>query len=185
MDQNNKGGATVVVKKVGDAMFRLLAMAMALCLLLMLILVFGNVVMRYAFNSGIMISEEVARMTFVWLIFIGSVLAFRSKQHLAVNMMVVRLPIKTQKLIHVVRQLIILAVLWLLIDGGWAQTIIGLSTITPVAGVPIAVFSGAVWFSAVAMAMMLVADLIVAIRAPAVVENAPKFLTSLDYIEDI
>jgi len=151
----------------------------------MLILVFGNVVMRYVFNSGIMISEEVARMTFVWLIFIGSVLAFRAKQHLAVNMLVVRLPVKQQKVIHILRQLVILAVLWLLIDGGWAQTIIGLSTVTPVAGVPIAVFSGAVWFCATAMALMILADLYVAIRAPATSGNASKFMTSYDYVEDI
>lgn len=184
MAVNNQSGAAAV-KKLGDAMFRLLAMVMAFCLLLMLILVFGNVVMRYAFNSGIMISEEVARMTFVWLIFIGSVLAFRSKQHLAVNMLVTRLPIRLQKAIHVIRQLLILAVLGLLIDGGWTQTLIGFSTVTPVAGVPIAIFSGAVWFCAMAMAMMLLADLYVAIKAPAVPENASKFLTSLDYIEDV
>lgn len=182
---NEKSRTAVLAKKAGDALYGVLTVLMALSLITMLILVFGNVVMRYVFNSGIMISEEVARMTFVWLIFIGSVLAFRAKQHLAVNMLVVRLPVKQQKIIHVLRQLLILAVLWLLIDGGWAQTIIGLSTVTPVAGVPIAVFSGAVWFCATAMALMVLADLYTAIRAPALPENAPKFQTSYDYIEDI
>lgn len=173
------------MKKAADVVYGMLTVVMALSLLLMLVLVFGNVVMRYVFNSGIMISEEVARMTFVWLIFIGSVLAFRAKQHLAVNMLIVRLPIKLQKVIHVLRQLLILAVLWLLIDGGWAQTIIGFSTVTPVAGMPIAIFSGAVWFCATAMAFMVLADLYIAIRAPAIPENALKFQTSYDYIEDI
>lgn len=173
------------MKQAGDAMFGVLTVIMAFSLLLMLVLVFGNVVMRYVFNSGIMISEEVARMTFVWLIFIGSVLAFRTKQHLAVNMLVVRLPLKSQKIIHILRQLFILAILWLLIDGGWAQTVIGLSTVTPVAGVPIAIFSAAVWFCAVAMAIMIIADLYIAIRAPATPQNALKFQTSYDTIEDI
>ncbi|WP_233208413.1 TRAP transporter small permease [Pollutimonas subterranea] len=182
---DDKSRAAVFAKKAGDVLHGVLAAVMAFSLLLMLILVFGNVVMRYVFNSGIMISEEVARMTFVWLIFIGSVLAFRAKQHLAVNMLVVRLPVKQQKVIHIVRQLLILAVLWLLIDGGWAQTVIGLSTVTPVAGVPIAIFSGAVWFCATAMALMILADLYVAIRAPAIPGNASKFLTSYDYVEDV
>ncbi len=185
MLENDKNKMTRSVGKGADLLFRLLTVVMALGLLLMLVLVFGNVVMRYAFNSGIMISEEVARMTFVWLIFIGSVLAFRSKQHLAVNMLVSRLPAKWQKIIHVIRQLFILAILWLLIDGGWAQTVIGMSTVTPVAGVPIAIFSAAVWFCASAMALMIVADLFVAIRAPATTENIPKFQTSYDYIEDV
>ncbi len=182
---NDKSTTALVARRMGNALYGVLTAVMAMSLLLMLILVFGNVVMRYVFNSGIMISEEVARMTFVWLIFIGSVLAFRAKQHLAVNMLVVRLPVKQQKVIHILRQLLILAVLWLLIDGGWAQTIIGLSTVTPVAGVPIAVFSGAVWFCATAMALMILADLYVAIRAPATPGNASKFMTSYDYVEDI
>lgn len=173
------------LKKIADGIFSLLTVVIAISLLLMLILVFGNVVMRYVFNSGINISEEVARMCFVWLIFIGSVLAFRAKQHLAINMIITRFSPTWQKAVHVLRQLTILAVLALLIEGSWAQTIIGLSTVTPVSGMPIAVFGGAVWFCAAAMALMTVIDLWVALRAPATSENTPQFMTSLDYIEDI
>ena len=45
----------------------------------MVILVFGNVVLRYGFNSGIMFSEEVSRFLFVWMVFLGSVLMLRYK----------------------------------------------------------------------------------------------------------
>ena len=45
-------------------------------LALMAILVFGNVVLRYAFDSGIAVSEELAWLFFVWLIFLGAILAF-------------------------------------------------------------------------------------------------------------
>ena len=37
----------------------------------MVVLVFGNVVLRYAFNSGLTMSEEVSRWLFVWLTFMG------------------------------------------------------------------------------------------------------------------
>jgi TRAP-type C4-dicarboxylate transport system permease small subunit len=37
----------------------------------MVILVFGNVVLRYGFNSGITFSEEVSRFLFVWMVFLG------------------------------------------------------------------------------------------------------------------
>ncbi|TEA70395.1 TRAP transporter small permease [Allopusillimonas ginsengisoli] len=166
-------------------MFAVLTMIIALSLLLMLLLVFGNVVLRYVFNSGITISEEVARMCFVWLTFAGTVLAFRAKQHLAINMLVDRFSPSTQKVVHVFRQLLILWVLWLMIDGGWDQTIIGFSTVTPVAGVSIAVFSGAVLFSAVAMALMTILDIYVALRTPAVPENTVHFRTSVDTVDDV
>ena len=37
----------------------------AILLAIMVVLVFGNVVLRYAFNSGIAISEELSRWLFV------------------------------------------------------------------------------------------------------------------------
>ncbi len=48
----------------------------------MVVLVFGNVVLRYAFNSGITVSEELSRWLFVWLTFVGAVVALRDHAHL-------------------------------------------------------------------------------------------------------
>lgn len=39
-------------------------------------------VLRYAFNSGIAISEELSRLLFVWLIFPGAVLASAQRIHI-------------------------------------------------------------------------------------------------------
>ena len=43
----------------------------------MVVLVFGNVVLRYGFNSGITISEELSRWLLVWLTFLGAIVALR------------------------------------------------------------------------------------------------------------
>ncbi|MFT0548121.1 TRAP transporter small permease [Allopusillimonas ginsengisoli] len=171
--------------RLADHLFAVLTIVIALSLLLMLLLVFGNVVLRYLFNSGINISEEVARICFVWLTFSGAVLAFRARQHLAINMVISRMPPGMQKVVHILRQLVILWVLWLIIDGGSKQTVIGFSTITPVAGIPIAIFSGAVLFSAVAMALMTILDLYVAVRTPASPGNVRVFRTSVDSIDEV
>jgi TRAP-type transport system small permease protein len=48
---------------------------LALCLAGMVIAVFGNVVLRYGFNSGINASEELSRLLFVWMVFLGATLA--------------------------------------------------------------------------------------------------------------
>ena len=48
-----------------DGCCRFLEVLIGLALAIMVVLVFGNVVLRYAFNSGITVSEEVSRWLFV------------------------------------------------------------------------------------------------------------------------
>ena len=57
----------------------------------MVVLVFGNVVLRYAFNSGITVSEELSRWLFVWLTFLGAIVALREHGHLGTEVLVSRL----------------------------------------------------------------------------------------------
>ena len=58
---------------------------LAALLLGMVLMVFGNVVLRYAFNSGIQVSEELSRFFFVWLTFIGAIVAMRDGTHLGMD----------------------------------------------------------------------------------------------------
>ena len=58
---------------------------MALCLGVMAIAVFVNVVLRYGFDSGIPASEELARLLFVWMVFIGAAAAYPAGEHMAVT----------------------------------------------------------------------------------------------------
>ena len=45
---------------------------MAACLGVMACSVFLNVVLRYGFGSGVAASEELSRLLFVWMVFIGA-----------------------------------------------------------------------------------------------------------------
>lgn len=69
-----------------DNFCRLLEAVMALLLAAMVVLVFGNVVLRYVFNSGITISEELSRWLFVWMTFLGAVVALKDNGHLGTDM---------------------------------------------------------------------------------------------------
>ena len=75
-----------------EGIFHLLKGLIALCLAVMVVLVFGNVVLRYAFNLGITVSEELSRWLFVWMTFLGAIIAMREHGHLGVDMLVSRLP---------------------------------------------------------------------------------------------
>ena len=61
--------------RIVDLYFKLLKLLIVLCMVAMIVLVFGNVVLRYAFNSGISVSEELSRWLFVWMTFLGAVVA--------------------------------------------------------------------------------------------------------------
>jgi TRAP-type transport system small permease protein len=55
------------LNKLIDGYCRILEWIIVAALTVMVVLVFGNVVLRYAFNSGITLSGEVSRWLFVWL----------------------------------------------------------------------------------------------------------------------
>jgi TRAP-type transport system small permease protein len=57
--------------------------AMALCLAVMAGSVFVNVVLRYGFGSGVAASEELSRLLFVWMVFIGATAAYPRGEHMA------------------------------------------------------------------------------------------------------
>jgi TRAP-type transport system small permease protein len=122
----------------------------------MVVLVFGNVVLRYVFNTGITISEELSRWLFVWLTFMGAVVALREHGHLGTDILVSRLPARCRKACFVVAQLAMLYVSWLLLRGSWAQMLINWETEAPVTGASVGIFyASGVLMGASALAILL------------------------------
>ena len=119
---------------------RALDMLSVLCLAIMVVLVFGNVVLRYTANSGITVSEELSRWLFVWLTFMGAVVALREHGHLGTDVLVSRLPAAGKKVCLVLAQVAMLYVSWLLLKDSWAQMVINADTEAPVTGASVGIF---------------------------------------------
>lgn len=119
---------------------RALDMLSGLCLAIMVVLVFGNVVLRYTANSGITVSEQLSRWLFVWLTFMGAVVALREHGHLGTDVLVSRLPAVGKKVCLVLAQVAMLYVSWLLLKGSWAQMVINADTEAPVTGASVGIF---------------------------------------------
>lgn len=142
-----------------DATFRLLEYAIAVLLALMVAMVFGNVVLRYGFNSGIVVSEELSRWCFVWLTFLGAVIALRERAHLGSDFVVSRLPVAGRRACLVLGRLIMLGATWLIFSGALAQTRINLNVDAAVTGASMAfVYSTGIVF-AVMTSLLLLRDL--------------------------
>ncbi|PDV87829.1 ABC transporter permease [Rhizobium sp. H4] len=129
--------------RIIDFYFFALKVAIALLLAAMVVLVFGNVVLRYAFNQGITSSEELSRIFFVWLTFLGAVVAMREHAHLGVDSLITRLPKPVAKLAVLLGYGMMLAATWLMISGSWTQTLINLHVSAPATGISMGFFYGA------------------------------------------
>lgn len=122
-----------------DRCVRALELAIGGFLALMVVLVFGNVVLRYGFNSGIVISEELSRWLFIWLTFMGAVVAVREHAHLGTDMLVSRLPVYGKKACLLASQLGMLYINGLFLSGSLAQARINWNVVAPVSGWSMAV----------------------------------------------
>jgi TRAP-type C4-dicarboxylate transport system permease small subunit len=147
------------VNRLLDGYCRLLDGLMALALAIMVVLVFGNVVLRYAFNSGITVSEEVSRWLFVWMTFLGAIVALKEHAHLGSDMLVSRLPTGGKKALLVIGHVLMLYFTWLIFSGSLQQAQINYDVEAPVTGASMAIFYGAGVVFAVSAGIFLVYEL--------------------------
>lgn len=138
-----------------DYLFRGLEVLLVALLAGMAIMVFGNVVLRYGFNSGILVSEEMARYFFVWLTFIGAVVTFRENAHLGVETLVQRFGRGSRLLCMVLSDLIILLCMAVFFWGTWKQYPINASMTAPVIGIRMNWIYGIGFFTSVGIGLMV------------------------------
>jgi TRAP-type C4-dicarboxylate transport system permease small subunit len=147
------------MKRLIDGYCKLLDALIALLLLGMVVLVFGNVLLRYGFNSGITISEELSRWMFVWLCFLGAVVAVKEHGHLGSDMLVSRLGPMGKKAFMAISLLAMLGCNWLLLTGSWAQARINLEVEAPVTGASTAIFYASGVVFAVSASLLMLREL--------------------------
>jgi TRAP-type C4-dicarboxylate transport system permease small subunit len=113
---------------------------MGACLAVMALAVFVNVVLRYGFGSGVPASEELSRLLFVWMVFIGATAAYPLGEHMAFTSLVGLLQKKPALMAVatvVIRLLVVLACV-LVARGAWQQVVVGLDSHSVVLGYPTA-----------------------------------------------
>jgi TRAP-type C4-dicarboxylate transport system permease small subunit len=147
---------TTMLDKAIDRVCGLFAILMVACLAAMVVMVFGNVVLRYGFNSGITVSEELSRWLFVWMTFLGAIVAVRKHTHLGTDALIARLPPAGKKACFVAAHALMLYMCWLMGMGAWQQTVINRETTSAVMQASMAWFyvSGVV-FAALAGVILL------------------------------
>ncbi len=134
--------------------FRLLELLVVLCMVAMVIMVFGNVVLRYAFNSGITISDEMSRYCFIWLTYIGAMVAMREGGHLGVDTVVKHLPVLGKKACLFLSEVLMLFCNGLFLLGTWKMHELQVSNVSPVVGISMIWIYGVGYVVAVVMGII-------------------------------
>ena len=136
--------------------------AMAACLGVMAVAVFINVVLRYGFGSGVAASEELSRLLFVWMVFIGATAAYPAGEHMAFTSLVgalKRRPVALSAMTVLIRLLVILGCV-LLAWGAWQQVLVGMGSRSVVLAYPAALLPLPALLCSAAIAVMAIFELI-------------------------
>lgn len=107
------------MEKSLDKLFRGVEILIGIFLAVMITLTFMNVVMRFFFSAGFSWSEEVARLCFIYLVYLGTIGAYRDNQHLGVEMLVEKASPFFKKLLYfLIQAMVIWMMVWLTV-GSW------------------------------------------------------------------
>lgn len=132
---------------------------LAFLLLAIVVMVFGNVVLRYGFNSGIDISEELSRWCLVWITFIGAALALKESRHLGVDAFVVRLSRRGRSICFFATRVAMLVVAVMFFLGSLRQTRMDWDVAAPVTGLSTGLFYGVAVLFGAAASLIIARDL--------------------------
>lgn len=144
---------------------KLLAVVTASAMAVIVLIVFLNVALRYIANTGLTWSEEIAVNLFVWVIFLGAILAGLDGLHIKVDMLTRQLPRKIQKIFLVISSMCVLFALGVLIIGGIDVVKVTNRNISAATGIPFSYISSALVVCAVCLVFITLYDTYKALRA--------------------
>lgn len=105
-------------KRLCDVLCALENMALIALFAIMTVTVFAQIVLRSLFNTTILEVEDIAKYSFVWLIFIGIARVFRADGHIAITFFTSRMPPKTAAIVdYVQRCLVTIFLMVMLVEG--------------------------------------------------------------------
>lgn len=104
---------------------------------IMAVMVFVNAALRYTINSGVIISEEISRYLFVWIIFCGAIVAAADGIHIKVDFLYKKFPIHIRRAITFVTSLLMVYCCYALFYGSIIQVQLNKNNYSPASGISI------------------------------------------------
>ena len=145
------------MKKIEKGLWTLLDWFLFLGMVVMVICVFINVVGRYVFNYSFASVEEIARMLFVWLTYLGCIVCIKEGSHVRVDIVLTLVPAKVRFVMEVIGNLLMDAIMVLTIRVCMNLVMENLTYPMPITRIPYGIVQAVMPFS---MAIVLICNII-------------------------
>lgn len=133
--------------------------AIAIMLAGMVVVVSLQVASRYFLDASLIWSEEVARLLFICMVFLGAALLQRRRAHLAVTALVDLLPDRLRHLADALVEVVALACAVYLLRGAWATLLREWDQRTPGLQIPMGLIFGLILGACVLLLVWIAANL--------------------------
>jgi TRAP-type C4-dicarboxylate transport system permease small subunit len=123
------------MEKISQVISKSLDIFSVVLLVIMSLLVIINVALRFIFNSSIVFSEELSRFLFIWVVYIGAIIAVRDDSHIYVDFLRKKLPVWLQFFLKIVCEIAMIIGCGLFFLGSIDLTEVNITDHSPVAGI--------------------------------------------------
>lgn len=123
------------IDKFLNASCRILEIFVVILISIMSILVITNVALRFFFDSSIVVSEELSRFLFIWVVFIGAIIAMKEDSHIYVDFIRNKFPKSIQFIIKLMVNVAMMYCCYMFFLGSVDLTIYNAVDKSPVAGI--------------------------------------------------
>ena len=154
---NNLVGA---LRRADEVLFVALRLVLILLMSVMTLSVLGQVVTRYLLTTSLNWSEELARLCFVCLVFLGAACLSRRNEHLAVTTLIDLLPLRLHSLFLVGTHAVGLGCVWYLLRGSWRALEREWAQLTPAMQVPMGLIYSTIFGAIILLGLWLAANLV-------------------------
>lgn len=146
-------GLLGALRRAEAGILRLMEWAIMLSMSGMVIVVFLQIISRYVFSVSLSWSEEVARLLFICLVFMGAAVLARQQKHLTVTIVVDLFEPHIRHGLLALASLVGMICGWYLVQGGWAVMMREWDQLTPALQFPMG-FIYLIIFASVSLLMI-------------------------------
>ena len=106
------------MKRISDGLEKIISVVLFFIMTVLVVITFLQVFSRFILHIPIAWSEEVIRMSFVWMISLGSAVAIKENSHLVMDMLTSAVSEKMRKVLRMIVLVLILGVSVILLVAG-------------------------------------------------------------------
>lgn len=108
------------VRRILSVYNKIEEIALAVMIVSSVIILFANVVLRKLFNGAVYGADELARVLFIWMSWLGISIGERESEHIKIDILTSKLSGFPEKVLHIISNIITLIILIILLRYGMA-----------------------------------------------------------------